>query len=196
MLAEWIKDRTDQMGFQTRVRQRAGSRPGWLLACLAVVGVILLLGPFSAPRQVEDTEKTPAVTTDSDVYGRDTLEHELAGILSRIEGAGRVEVRLSLASTGARTYAFNNKEERRQTEEGDKTSGVRQTTETSSSTDIAVSGNQSPILIDKKSPVVTGVLVIAEGAVDPDIKEQLTDAVITLLDISAHRVRVLPRQAY
>ena len=43
-------------------------------------------------------------------------------------------------------------------------------------------------------PEILGVLVVADGAQDPQVKENLAQATATLLDISPHRVRVMPRE--
>ncbi len=54
------------------------------------------------------------------------------------------------------------------------------------------SGN--PLLLEEKMPEILGVLIVADGADDPQVKENLTNAASTLLDISPHRVRVMPRE--
>jgi stage III sporulation protein AG len=35
---------------------------------------------------------------------------------------------------------------------------------------------------------------VADGADNPVVREQLTDAVVTLMNVPPHKVRVLPRQ--
>ncbi|NLU50519.1 MAG: hypothetical protein GXX09_08945 [Syntrophomonadaceae bacterium] len=192
MLVKWVRDKTEKItSFQPRLLERVNVKQGWILALLAVVGVTLLLWPVSVTPEA-GVEEAPVqgepVAGDS---VRAAMEAELSGILSRMNGVGRVNVSLTLASGGVRTYALNNREESREVEEG--TSKTREINRTS---DIAVSGNQSPILIEQRAPIVTGVLVVADGAVNPLVREQLTDAVVTLLGVPAHKVRVLPREPY
>ena len=56
--------------------------------------------------------------------------------------------------------------------------------------DLAVSGG-IPLLFEEKAPEVLGVLVVAEGAADVAVKEQLSKATATLLNIPLHRVMVV-----
>lgn len=194
MLGEWVRERTEKLPFTpSRASSLSHLKSRWVLACLAVVGIIFLMWPVSGKPDSGVKETAPAVEQADGESPEAALERELAGILSQVDGAGRVEVSLTLASDGVKSYAFNNKEESRAVEETDKAGGVRKTTETNLAQDVVVSASQSPLLIEKKAPLVKGVLVVADGAFDPVIKEQITDAVVTLLDIPASKVRVLPR---
>jgi stage III sporulation protein AG len=58
--------------------------------------------------------------------------------------------------------------------------------------DLAVSGGDT-LMVEQKYPEVLGILVVADGAANPVIKEELTEATVTLLNLSPDKVRVLPR---
>ncbi|NSW81874.1 MAG: hypothetical protein HPY90_01170 [Syntrophothermus sp.] len=166
----------------------------WALACLAVLGIILLMWPVSSSRQGTTKPEQSALSSGKGTSVKADMERELAGILSQIEGAGQVEVSLTLVSEGVNSYAVNTKEQKTSSEETDKDGGVRKTTDTNTSQDLVVMGSQSPLLVEKKAPQVKGVLVVADGAANPAVKEQITRAVETLLDLPATRVLVLPRE--
>jgi stage III sporulation protein AG len=195
MLGEWIKEKTERLTPQWGKSGKPLFRSPWVLASLAVVGIVFLIWPSGTP---DSTPKKAALQEESALGDSPQagMEKELSLILSQIDGVGAVNTSITLASDGEKTYAFNNKEESRAIEENDKTGGFRKTTELNSSRDLVVSSNQSPLLIERRAPQRKGVLVVADGAADPVIKEQIFDAVVTLLDISAARVKVLPREAY
>lgn len=197
MLAEWVKKKTERLPWIPAGKGEWMSlKSPWILGCLAVVGIIFLMWPSSGSPDGGIKRARPTVETVAGGSLQAAMEQELAGILSQVEGAGRVDVSLTLASEGIKTYAYNRKEESRALEETDRNGGSRRTTETSSSRDVVVSSNQTPLLVEKKPPLVKGVLVVADGAYDPVVREQMTKAVITLLDIPASRVMVLPRSNY
>lgn len=55
-------------------------------------------------------------------------------------------------------------------------------------------GKEEPVLIRAKRPEIAGVLVLAEGARDPGLREELVQAVITVLAVPAHKVTVLSKE--
>lgn len=104
-----------------------------------------------------------------------------------------MSVSISLRSDGLKNYASNTQNEVRETSEQDRNGGDRKIREENMSSDVAVSGG-SALLVEEKAPEILGVLVVAEGAGNASVKEELSDATATLLDISPHQVRVLPRK--
>jgi stage III sporulation protein AG len=55
-------------------------------------------------------------------------------------------------------------------------------------------GSDTPVVVSQTSPEIAGVLVLADGANDPVLKEKLVQAVETVLDLPAYKVIVLPRK--
>ncbi|MFP3489056.1 stage III sporulation protein AG, partial [Staphylococcus sp. SIMBA_130] len=53
---------------------------------------------------------------------------------------------------------------------------------------------QGPIVVSTKKPVVRGVVVVAVGAENMEVKKMIVDAVTRLLDVKSHRVMVLPKK--
>ena len=115
----------------------------------------------------------------------------MQSILSQVEEPA-VGVSNYLKSNGSKNYARNDKMNQ-ETSEQDRYGGDRKRREENMSSDIAVSGS-SALLVEEKAPEILGVLVVAEGAGDAAVKEQLTDATATLLNVSPHQVRVVTRK--
>ncbi len=127
---------------------------------------------------------------------RADLEARAAAILSRIAGAGAVSVQVTLEGGAYREYAVNFMEESKSVEEKLAAGESRVTIEKRETRDIVLPSDstsgrgQSPILVQERSPSISGVLVVASGASDSRIKRELTEAAQTLLGVPAHRVMV------
>lgn len=191
MLDEWIRGNGSEE--KSHTSWMTGPKGRWLLVIVICLGLLALLWPGSRS-QPSPAQGKPQIADQND-SGRikEKMQAELEFILSQIAGAGTVEVSLTLSSEGQRSYVTNDRNERREIEENEGGSGKRQTLEETFTRDLAVSSG-NPLLVEEKSPEVLGVLVVADGAGDPRIQERLTQATATLLDISAHKVQVLPRE--
>lgn len=113
------------------------------------------------------------------------LESKLEKVLSQINGAGQVKVMLTVDGSPEIKYASNTDTKTSSSSNG--------TTTTSSSTPIIVNGTDSsnPLILTETLPVVKGVVIVASGASQINIKLDILKAVSTLLDISTDKISVL-----
>jgi stage III sporulation protein AG len=170
VLDEWIRgEKSDENGKVPWLNSQKGRL---LIVIVICIGLLALLWPNSVSNDSSSTHDAPLLTERSASNSiKQSMQTELAMILAHIEGAGSVEVSVSLSSEGVKTYATNDRDERRQTEEG----GQKSTVEESRTRDIAVSSG-TPLLLEEKMPEILGVLVVADGAQDPQVKENLAQA--------------------
>lgn len=120
------------------------------------------------------------------------LEDKIAVHLESIQGVGKAKVLVTFYSVAIKEYARDQSVTKKTSNETDKEGGTRQTEETTESNQLVIIGNENPVLIQEKRPEIAGVLVIAQGAADPKIKEQIFDAVRTLLNVPASKINVAP----
>lgn len=60
---------------------------------------------------------------------------------------------------------------------------------------ITRNGDQDePLVISKEKPAVAGVLVVAEGVENVQVKAWVVEAVSRVLDVAPHRVSVMPKK--
>lgn len=190
MLDEWVRSFTGDKGHRAAFFK---SKKGRYLIIIAIsLGLLALSWRPSANLDSDQPLAAPQQLTISNSV-KAQLTQELKDILSQIEGAGQVQVSITLASDGEKSYASNTVEEKRNIEEADAQGGQKQTVEDKRARDLAVSSGD-PLLIENKFPQVIGVLVVAEGAKYPAVKERLAAAAATLLDIPPHKVSVMPGQ--
>lgn len=189
MLDEWIRTWKSDSGEGSLLKGRGK----YLIVVIVCLGILALLWPED---RNENTEKVVPASSSQERTGyaiNEQMSAALEGILSKISGAGRVEVSLTLASEGIKTYATNDRNEKRTIEEKDAKGGNKLTREENATQDLATSGS-TPLLIESKTPEVIGVLVVADGASDAAVRENLANATATLLNIPLYKVRVMPRE--
>ncbi|NLG86165.1 MAG: hypothetical protein GX489_02995 [Firmicutes bacterium] len=175
-----------------------------LLACLGIVLIVvgqLVKSPAPAKYPSDLAPITTAVVDTPVLEGpfsyQQLLEQQLATTLSQIQGAGQVVVQLSLEGGNRVSYATNQQEEVRTTEEKASAETVRVSEEKRSEIQLVMAregGSERPIVVDENLPTVRGIVVIAQGAADPTTKEELSQAVQVLLGLPAHKVKVLERE--
>ncbi len=188
VLEEWIRGNQNEDGAKGKIDWSKWSR--YLLALVVCIGLLALIWPVGKSQPAKVAVQSSPSSVDQ---AKENLCQELQSILSQIDGAGKVGVSITLSSNGVKNYASNSKNEIRETSEQDRNGGDRKIREENLSSDIAVSGS-SALLVEEKAPNVMGVLVVAEGAKDAAIREKLTDATATLLNISPHQVSVVARK--
>ena len=137
-----------------------------LAAVFVVLGGLIAFGGFDKKNQQ---------TSASQSYV-DELSSKMVSVIQKIDGVGRADVVLSLSTQGACDYAYETKSQT----VGDKT------TQTTSL--VLVKGE--PLVVKAYSPVVGGVVVVAEGADDPVVRYKIVNVVVTLTNVSAENVRV------
>jgi stage III sporulation protein AG len=129
------------------------------------------------------------------------MEEELQGILEQIAGAGRVAVRVSLKASPLKEYATNTRTNKHSVEEKDQSGATRTTTDTSEDAQLVMARNgqigsgEGPVVARETQPEVLGVVVVADGAGDPQVRARFIQAVQTLWGLAPYQVQVLPMKA-
>ncbi|MCL1872693.1 MAG: hypothetical protein FWF85_01075 [Clostridiales bacterium] len=149
------------------------------LAAILVAGLILMqLASAWGNGKVDDvSQPAPDVFSPQEEIisiGEAGLEQKLEEILSKIKGAGEVRVLITFKQSASSEYAYNQEESKNGQDE-------RQSRE-------LVTGSGGPYLLYQEAPGVQGVLVVAAGAGDTVVRQQLFQAVAGILDVPAHRI--------
>lgn len=122
------------------------------------------------------------------------LEGRLTSILSEIQNAGKISVMITLKTGTELIPAKDESVSDKTTNEKDMEGGTRTITEKSTSDQVVFKNNQGgtsePLVLKEINPEIKGVIIVAEGAKDPKVKQELSNAVQTVLDIPAYRVSV------
>jgi stage III sporulation protein AG len=166
------------------------------LFIILIIGIILLIVANIFLEQKKDTEKAleseniinNPMINDLD-YGS-LLEKKLEEILSQLKGVGKVKAMITLEDTVEKIPAFNTTKNSETTNEIDSQGGTREIVREDMTIQVVTGNEGSPIVLKEIRPTVKGVIVIAEGAEDLEIKEMLYEAVKTVLGVASNKVEV------
>ena len=173
-----------------------------LIIILAVGIAFILVSDFYRDINIggtgtQDTDKTNLTAGQSNIGKSDEvaeLENRLVEILGEIQNAGKVSVMITLKSGGEIIPAKDESISDKTTNEKDMEGGTRTINEKNTSDQVVFMNDQGgpskPLVLKEVNPDIKGVIIVAEGAKDPKVKLQLTEAVQTVLDVPAYRVSV------
>lgn len=163
-------------------------------------GVLLFLLSFpmehlSQPKKdsVAATQSSSGQTTNSGTDYASQLEKRLEELLSRIHGAGRVQVMLIFQDTGQR---IPEKDVKRESSSdigngADSGTGGRTQEQWSQSETTVLESGQTPWVARELLPQVSGIAVVAEGADQPAVKAEISHSLEALFGLPAHKIEVL-----
>lgn len=117
------------------------------------------------------------------------LEARLEDCLSRIRGVGRVKVLITLKSSPEAVLAKDSKGSR-STRAGEGQQETESQSEEQTVYDRMDQG-ETPYVVKEVTPVVKGVLVVADGGDDPAVKEQISQAVMALFSVESHKIMIV-----
>lgn len=163
-----------------------------LLGCIIVLIVVNVL---LDDKDLESSGMTSEIGSNYDNsverdYG-DYLEKKLEKILGQLKGVGKVSVMVTLESSTEKITANNTTKTIENTVEEDAEGGKREINREDVTIQVVTEGNDENLLIVKEiKPDVQGVIVVAEGADDANVKESLYEAVKTVLNIKGNKVQI------
>lgn len=170
---------------------------------IIITGIIVIIaaGTFlSGNKNTADTEKSAAVQESAQATAvqprtEDSVEGELAAILSKVQGVGRVDVMITYVSGKESIPAYDTKKSENTTDEKDSGGGTRSITQGDYDSTVVYEdrqgGGKSPVILKELQPVVKGVVVVADGAGSPEVKERILNAVQVLVDVPVHKIQVI-----
>ncbi|MFD2681170.1 stage III sporulation protein AG [Bacillus seohaeanensis] len=124
-------------------------------------------------------------------------ENQLKEALEQIVGVDEVSVVVNVDSSEEKIYEKNESSQKQHTSETDQEGGKRSIEESSKEEQIVIiqdGEKEVPIISETKKPKVSGVLVVAGGADNIQIKKWIIEAVTRVLDVPSHRVAVMPKK--
>ena len=147
------------------------------IVIILLAGLALLCMP-----KFSDTDDIDSVEQNTPVIPEESISSELANILSKVKGAGEVEVLLTVA-TGEQIL-YQTDEER--SESTDSTSLRLETVIITSD-----QKNEAGLIKQTIAPTYKGAIVICQGADDPSVCLQIVSAVSKATGLGADKISVL-----
>ena len=170
---------------------------------LFLAGLMLVI--IAMPMEKKETKKEPLAEEtiqpekiteqeeDIETY-RMQLCSQLEEFLRHMEGVGRAEVYITMHST-KEIIVERNSPYMKRTEEEISQDETRMTAETENESEVVLvtdeDGSQTPIIVKEIAPVVSGVVIAAQGGGNEKIKNEITALVMALFGIEEHKIRVV-----
>ena len=181
-------------------RLRQLKKSDWIAIALTGVLILIIAMPLS-PKQSESEstagQETAATVLDSgstqgsqNVYAA-AMEKRLKHVLGQMEGVGETEVMITLSDSGETIVEKDQKEQTNRIEESDAGGGTRTTTEQETTVYVENGSEKQPYVTKEVLPKVEGVLVVAEGGDDPRVISDISDTVMALFRVEAHKIKVV-----
>jgi stage III sporulation protein AG len=164
-------------------------------AVLLIVIVILAIyfSSFAAKKETDNSEASSAAAAQASyTTTQDSIALQLKQTLSTIEGAGKVEVMITYESTGEIVPAMSIDKQMSTTVDEGESGKSTTSSENTQSEVVTINGSDGieALVLKENSPPITGVIVVAEGADNIEVRLNLLSAVQTLLNISPDQVNV------
>ncbi|MBV7507422.1 stage III sporulation protein AG [Bacillus sp. sid0103] len=124
-------------------------------------------------------------------------ESQLKKALQQMLGVNDVTVVVNIDSTDKKVLEKNRVSKSQTTEETDREGGERKVQEASTDEQLVIvrdGEKEIPIVVETKKPEIRGVLVVAKGADNIQVKKWIVEAVTRALDVPSHRVAVMPKK--
>lgn len=177
-----------------------------ILLIIVVVAINLIWSPKEKNNNTVINSEKQFVTYDTntsvlaksdDVTNNQTQEYilkkELENILSKIEGAGNVQVLITYTESSQIKAMYNENIKESTTEETDSSGGIRTIEQTDNSKEVVYTednGKKVPITEKIIMPKIEGAIILAEGASDAVIKNSIIQAVEAVTGLSTHKIQV------
>lgn len=158
-----------------------------IVAVVLIAALILGYSLITTDKKKVQTQKT--IEQNQEMSLTDEVEKKLADVLSKIDGAGKVEIMVTYKGSTEKVIA-NTKSTHSNSSNG--SGSINTSTSTITETPIVISSNGSSRLYVLKEimPEVTGAIVVAEGASNARVRLELMRAVQTILDINANSIEI------
>lgn len=125
------------------------------------------------------------------------LEQRVKELLRFVDGVGKVDVMVVIASSGEKVLRVDKSERTEQTKEkvaagGERDVNGRQTSENTVLTGTGGNGG-SPIVEKELKPEISGIVISAQGGGSPVVKAEISQAMEALFGLPPHKIKVLKR---
>ena len=166
-----------------------------LIITIITINIILKGNGNKNAETDENKFDTKVLTLDNNNDDVDVpdLEKRLEDILSKIKGVGKVSVLITYSQGSEVVAMYNETTKQNITEENDTNGGKRVIEQKDVDKTIAYeeeNGKKYPVTQKIILPIVTGAVVIAEGASNSSIKANITQAIEAATGLAPHKIQV------
>ncbi|RBP65273.1 stage III sporulation protein AG [Alkalibaculum bacchi] len=177
------------------------------IGLICIIGVVMVLvsnffrsadNPKGTSANMAEQQEVVQTTSSQPLSDyQSSIQKDLKSILGKIEGVGNIDVMITFESLDKKEIAYNTQESNNTTTENDNQGGERVIEESQKNLNAIMvnkNGSNEPLIITENYPSIKGVIVVADGASNPDIKYNLLKCVENVLDLPSHKVMIYSRK--
>ncbi len=163
---------------------------------LGVLLLVIAIPVDSGKKKAEETtnteqEKEVSGDTNEGIYER-KMERRLTEVLEKMDGVGKVEVMITLKDNGENVVEKDTSISSQNTQEGENGTMQSQTQSQEETVFSQPQGSgQEPFVSKEVTPQIEGILVVAEGGENSVVVKNISDAVLALFPVEAHKIKVV-----
>ena len=182
--------------FMQKIKEKKLKRSDWLILVLAGILILIIALPTDTKgkKQAEEAKENISKENNTMEASKDEIEQKLEDILEKIDGAGEGKVMITYQDSGTQVVEKDKNTSENSLEESDSTGGVRSTKEQqlqeSTVYEEADAGN-TPFVSKELLPKVEGILIVASGGDNQKVKQNISEAVLALFQVEAHRIKIV-----
>lgn len=172
----------------------------WVLAVLVGLLLLVIAMPMGEREKTKEKLASSASGQAEKNTGNSTekcrVEAQLEKVLSSIEGAGHVQVMITYKDSGTRVVEKDAKTANEKTTETDASGGTRQVNGTNKEETTVYNsgkGDGEPFVTKELTPQIEGILVVADGGNKTAVKQNISNAILALFPVEAHKIVVVKR---
>jgi len=197
---------------------KGDKKPGkyqYMLLVLCIGAAFMLAGNIlfkkgTNPASVPTATNEKAASEDVPTFGmkkssgnktiaeyEEKYENQMKKALQEMLGDNDVTVLVTIDSTDKKVLEKNRVTKSQTTDETDREGGQRKVVDSSTDEQLVIireGEKEVPIVVETKKPEIRGVLVVAKGADNIEVKKWIREAVTRALGVPSHRVAVMPKK--
>ena len=179
-----------------KIKKKQISKSDWLIIALAGVLILIILLPTKGKTEEakETKEKQTEAVTDTVTDTSTSLELQLESILSQVDGVGEVKVMITYKDSGTQVIEKDSDTTNNTSEETDSGGGSRITQENNKQETTVydeLENGSTPFVSKELKPEIEGILVVAQGGDKTLVKQNISEAVLALFQVEAHRIKIV-----
>lgn len=164
----------------------------WLIVGLSGILLLVIALPTDSGRKKQELalqakEPDTSRQAQANAYQKQ-LANELEQALGCMDGVGKARVMITFQDSG------ENVVEKDVTKSANGLEGSQPDSQYQEATVYQETDGREPYISQQKLPAVEGVLVVAQGGGDSKIKREISDAVMALFPIQAHKIKIVKMQ--
>ncbi|RFU69790.1 stage III sporulation protein AG [Peribacillus saganii] len=187
-----------------------------LIVLVAGLGIMMVSNVIGDRQGEQSSEAIPAISEtageaeDIPAFGKKNtsagnsikdyergLENQMKDALEAINGVDDVTVVINVDASEKKVFEKNRVTQKQVTDETDQDGGKRVVEDSSTDEQLVIirSGEKEvPLVLETKKPKIRGVLVVAKGAGNIQVKKWIIESVQRSLDVPSHRIAVMPKK--